>query len=411
MTQHPHHQPADDDGPDGAGDTSATGTSEAAASEGAGTGDGTEGETATRTGSDGDGSGSGSGGSGGGTSGLADTSAPDADSHENTLTVILALAANLGIAVAKTAAAFITGSASMAAEAAHSVADTFNEVLLMIGLRRSGRPADRRHPLGYGKERYIWTLLVAVAIFGMGALFAFYQGVQTLLGHPTEADPLVGYIVLAVSFVLEGTSWRQALRQIRGAARDEGLTLFTHIRRTDDPTSVSVLLEDSAALTGLLIAFAGLGLHQLTGSSAWDGVGSILIGVLLTAVALILGRINLNLLIGNQADPRIVADIRGRLGAAPEIDWVVDIVTLTFGADQILVCARLDFRDALSAADVERACVRMSRELHDAHEEVFEVFLEPVPRDDPDLRERVIARYGRALPQNPGHGAPPLSET
>lgn len=126
-----------------------------------------------------------------------------------------------------------------------------------------------------------------------------------------------------------------------------------------------------------------------------------LIGVLLTAVALILGRINLNLLIGNQADPRLVADVRERLGAAPEVEWVVDIVTMTLGADRVLVCARLDFREALTSGDVERACVRMAHGLREAHQEVDEVFLEPVPRDDPELRERVIARYGGTLRQLP----------
>ncbi|MEV3926135.1 cation diffusion facilitator family transporter [Actinomadura coerulea] len=323
----------------------------------------------------------------------------DGAHDESLLTVALAFAANLGIAVAKVVAALITGSASMAAEAAHSIADTFNEVLLLVGLRRSGRPADRRHPLGYGKERYIWTLLVAVAIFGMGALFSYYQGIETLTGHRAagESGPIVGYAVLAVAFVLEAVSWQQAVRQVRAAAREEDLPLRDYIRRTDEPTSISVLLEDSAALVGLLIAFGGLGLHQLTGSAAWDGVGSLLIGVLLTAVALVLGRINLNLLIGSQADPRIVADVRARLGRADEVEWVVDIVTVTFGADRVLVCARLDFRDSLTAAEVERACVRMAHELRGAHEEIDEVFLEPVPRDDPELRERVIARYGRTL--------------
>ncbi|MFG2001779.1 cation diffusion facilitator family transporter [Spirillospora sp. NPDC048911] len=325
------------------------------------------------------------------------------EQQESTLTVLLAFGANLGIAIAKIVAAVITGSASMAAEAAHSIADTFNEVLLIVGLRRSGRPADRRHPLGYGKERYIWTLLVAVAIFGMGALFAFYQGVETFLGHPAaESDPLVGYVVLAVAFALEAVSWQQALRQVRRDARDEGLPVIRYIRRTDEPTSISVLLEDSAALLGLIFAAAGLGLHQLTGSAVWDGVGSMMIGLLLTAVALILGRINLNLLIGNQADPRLVHDVRELLAAAPEIEWVVDIVTMTVGADRVLVCARLDFHDALTAGDVERACVRMSHELRDAHGEIDEVFLEPVPRDDPELRDRVIARYGQR--QAPGAG-------
>jgi cation diffusion facilitator family transporter len=324
--------------------------------------------------------------------------------ENSTLTVLLALGSNFGIAIAKIIAAVITGSASMAAEAAHSVADTFNEVLLLTGLRRSSRPADRRHPLGYGKERYIWTLLVAVAIFGMGALFAFVRGIETLLGHEREADPTVGYIVLAIAFVLEAVSWRQAARQVRTDARDHGLNLLRYVRATDEPTSVSVLLEDTAALLGLLLAFGGLSLHQLTGSAFWDGLASLLIGVILTAVALLLGRINLGLLVGNQADPRLVDGVRNLLASAPEIEWVVDIVTLTFGADLVLVCARLDFRDTLTAGDVERACVRMAHQLRAAHEEIDEVFIEPVPRDDPGLRERVIARYGRPMPQTGSDG-------
>jgi cation diffusion facilitator family transporter len=312
------------------------------------------------------------------------------------LTVLLALAANLGIALAKIVAAVITGSASMAAEAAHSVADTFNEFLLLAALRRSERPADRRHPLGYGKERYFWSLLVAVAIFGMGALFSFQRGIQVFLGNGSEeSSAQVGYIVLAVAMVLELVSWRQAMRQVNENRRRHDESFLRYLRTTDEPTSVSVLLEDSAALVGLLLAFAGLGLHELTGVAAWDGGASILIGLVLTAVALLLGRINRNLLIGNQADPRLVRGVNDLLGAAPEVEWVVDIVTLTMGTDRVLVCVRLDFRDALGAGEVERAVVRMSGELRAAHPEIDEVFIEPVPRDDPGLRERVIARYGR----------------
>jgi cation diffusion facilitator family transporter len=322
---------------------------------------------------------------------------------ESRLTVLLALAANLGIAVAKIVAAVVTGSASMAAEAAHSVADTFNELLLLAALRRSARPADRRHPLGYGKDRYFWSLLVAVAIFGMGALFAFQRGVEVFAGHGgEEVDPQIGYIVLGVAVVLESVSWRQAVRQVHAERREHQWTFVQYLRSTDEPTSVSVLLEDSAALIGLLLAFGGIGLHQLTGDAAWDGAASILIGIVLTAVALLLGRINRNLIIGNQADPRLVEGVRDLLGAAPEVEWVVDIVTLTMGADRVLVCARLDFADSLGAADVERAVVRMSGELREAYHDIDEVFIEPVPRDDPRLRERVIARYGGPTPQPPG---------
>ncbi|GAB3966868.1 cation diffusion facilitator family transporter [Actinoallomurus acanthiterrae] len=318
------------------------------------------------------------------------------EQQESRLTVVLALAANLGIALAKTVAAVITGSAAMASEAGHSFADTTNEVLLLTALRRSARPADRRHPFGHGTERYIWSLLVAVCIFGMGALFAFVQGAQALAGGETgEKDALVGYVVLAVSAVLESISWRQAFRQTREGARENGQSLLAFLRTTDDPTTKSVLFEDSAALIGLVLAAAGLGLHQLTGSAVWDGVASLLIGVVLTLAAFLLGRTNLDLLIGRQAKPAILRGVRRILLAAPEIEALVDLMTMTVGTGQVLVCARLDFRDDLGAADVERACVRLNEELQAAHPDIFEVFLEPVPRDDADLRERVIARYGR----------------
>ncbi|MCO5970714.1 cation diffusion facilitator family transporter [Actinoallomurus soli] len=316
--------------------------------------------------------------------------------QESRLTVVLALAANLGIALAKTVAAVLTGSASMASEAGHSFADTTNEILLLTALRRSKRPADRRHPFGHGTERYIWSLLVAVCIFGMGALFAFVQGAHAILGGETEhKNAFVGYLVLAVSAVLESISWRQAFRQTRREARADGQSLLAFLRSTDDPTTKSVLFEDSAALIGLVLAAAGLGLHQVTGSGVWDGVASLLIGVVLTVAAFFLGRTNLDLLIGRQARPRILEGVKRLLTAAPEIEALVDLMTMTVGTGEVLVCARLDFRDDLGAADVERACVRLGEELRVSHSEIYEVFLEPVPRDDPGLRRRVIERYGR----------------
>lgn len=314
------------------------------------------------------------------------------------LTVLLALAANLGIALAKTFAAVITGSASMAAEAGHSFVDTINEVLLLTALRRSERPADSRHPFGHGTERYFWSLLVAVCIFGMGALFAFLQGFGALLGRGAEeASPLLGYIVLGVSAVLEAVSWRQAYRETRQHSRERNQGFLEFLRTTDDPTAKSVLFEDSAALLGIAFAAAGLLTHQLTGSTIGEGVASLLIGLMLSLVAFLLGRTNRELLIGRQARPEVLEGMRGMLAGAPEVEEVVDLMTMNVGTDQILVCARLDFDDSLGAADVERACARLDGELHDKYHEVYEVFLEPVPRDDPGLRERVLARYGRPL--------------
>ncbi|PKV93162.1 cation diffusion facilitator family transporter [Amycolatopsis echigonensis] len=319
---------------------------------------------------------------------------------ESTLTVVLAGGVNLAIAVLKLVAGIITGSGAMLSEAAHSVADTITEVLLLTALKRSERPADRRHPFGYGKERYFWSLLAAVSIFASGAVFALYEGFTTVFGKGAEqTKPIVGYIVLALAFALESVSWAQAVRQVRRDAKAEQRTFFAYLRMIDDPAPKTVLFEDSAALVGLLLAFAGIGLHQLTGSDVWDGIASILIGVLLACVAYLLGSTNRGLLIGRQADQRLVRGIRDHLGSAPEIDALVDLQTMLMGTDHVLVCARVDFDDALGAADLERACVRMAEELSERFPDVAEVFIEPVPRTDPKLRATVLARYG--LPPRP----------
>ncbi|PRY32588.1 cation diffusion facilitator family transporter [Umezawaea tangerina] len=314
---------------------------------------------------------------------------------ESKLTVVLALVVNLAIAVMKAVAGIITGSAAILSEAAHSVADTFTEALLLTALRRSDKPADRKHPFGYGKERYFWSLLAAVSIFASGAMFAFYEGFRTVFGEAEEQTrPLVGYIVLALAFAMESVSWAQAVRQVRRESKAQDRSIVEYLRMSDDPTVKTVFLEDSAALTGLLIAFAGVGLHQLTGSSVWDGIASLAIGVLLAAVAYSLARTNRGLLIGRQADPVMIRAIGQRLREAPEVEAVVDLLSMLTGTDRVLLCARLDFDDALGAADLERACVRIDGELRAEFPDLDEIFLEPVPRNDPAMRERVLSRYG-----------------
>ncbi|MCP2166299.1 cation diffusion facilitator family transporter [Goodfellowiella coeruleoviolacea] len=329
------------------------------------------------------------------------TARPEAGSGgESTLTVVIALAVNLAIAIMKGIAGVISGSAAMLAESGHSVADTLTEALLLTALRRSGRPADRRHPFGYGKERYFWSLLAAVSIFASGSLFAFVEGFRAVFGEPVEqTSPGVAYVVLGLSFALESVSWAQAVRQVRREAAAEGWSIMRFLRLSDDPTVKTVFLEDTAALIGLLLAFAGIGLHQFTESSLWDGIASIAIGVLLACVAFILGRTNLGLLVGRQADRGLVRALHTRLAAVPEVDQVVDLLTMLTGTDRVLLCARLDFNDQLSAADLERACVRVDGELRAQFPELDEIFLEPVPRNDPQLRARVLARYGHVLNQ------------
>ncbi|MFJ7211275.1 cation diffusion facilitator family transporter [Amycolatopsis sp. NPDC098790] len=320
---------------------------------------------------------------------------PEKPGGESTLTVLLAGGVNLAIAIMKLIAGIITGSGAMLSEAAHSVADTFTEVLLLTALKRSDRPADRVHPFGYGKERYFWSLLAAVSIFASGSMFALYEGVSTLFGHgEAQSTSILSYIVLAVAFLLEGTSWVQAVRQTVRESKAENRSFWQYLRLIDDPTPKTVLFEDSAALIGLLVAFAGIGLHQITGSEVWDGVASIVIGVLLACVAYLLGRTNRGLLIGRQANPEIVRGVRDHLSAAPEIEAVVDLQTMLMGTDQVLVCTRVDFDDSLSAGDLERACVRLAGELTESFNDVTEVFIEPVPRTDPELRATVLARYG-----------------
>ena len=314
---------------------------------------------------------------------------------ESTLTVVLAGAVNLAIAIMKLVAGIITGSGAMLSEAVHSVADTITEVLLLTALKRSERPADRVHPFGYGKERYFWSLLAAVSIFASGSMFALYEGFTTVFGQAEEqSSPIVGYVVLGLAFAMESVSWVQAVRQVRQESKAANRPMWTYLRLIDDPTPKTVLFEDTAALAGLVIAFAGIGLHQLTGSQVWDGAASIAIGLLLAFVAYLLGRTNRGLLVGRQADPQMVRGIRDHLVAAPEIEVVVDLQTMLMGADQVLVCARVDFDDALGAADVERACVRLANELTTEFNDVTEVFIEPVPRSDPALRASVLARYG-----------------
>ncbi|WP_051341675.1 cation diffusion facilitator family transporter [Pseudonocardia spinosispora] len=334
----------------------------------------------------------------------------DSGEHgESLLTVLLALGANFAVAIAKVVAGLVTGSAALLSESAHSFADCGTELFLLTALRRSSKPADSSHPFGYGKERYFWSLLAAVSIFTAGALFSLYQGIHTLTGHPEDhKNVLVGYGVLAVSAVLESISLAQAIKQVRNEQAKEKLPLLPYLRGTDDPTVKTVLYEDSAALLGLFFAFGGIGLTQLTGSSVWDGIASLLIALLLMVVAYLLGRTNMSLLTGQQADHRLVSSIRDRLESAPEVEVVVDLLTMMTGTDQVLVCARLDFADDVTSDQLERACVRIDAELREEFTDLDEIFLEPVPRNDPELRAKVRARYG-VSPEEIPNGLTPVA--
>ena len=256
-------------------------------------------------------------------------------------TVVVAVAADLLVAVAKAIAALLTGSAAMLAETTHSIADTFNEVLLYVGVRSGARPADERHPFAYGKAGYIWSLLAAVGIFVVGGLFAIAVGVQTLRRPEPVTNVAVGVAVLLISAGLEATSWRRARRQLRSEAAARHLDLGEYLVTSSDPTPTAVFLEDSAALVGIALALAALVLHITTGSALWDGAASLLIGLLLIAVAVVLMRRNLALL----TDEAAPADIRERLRLAVAREpWVAEVAELTavyIGPRQLLVLAHV----------------------------------------------------------------------
>lgn len=296
---------------------------------------------------------------------------------ESTSTVLVALAANAGIAVAKIVAGLLSGSSAMLAEGAHSVADTTNQVFLLTSLRLGRRPADETHPFGYGKERFFWSLLAAVGIFVTGAVFSIYEGVHGLLeGTGTEETGyLLSYVVLAVSFVLEGTSWLRAVRQLRREAAARGRRLFEHVRVSSDPTVKTVFSEDSAALVGLLLAAGGLALHQVTDDAAYDSIAAVAIGVLLALVAYLLGRDTKELLIGEAAPAEARQALRRELAEFDDVERVVEMRTMLVGPSTLLVAARIDVNDDLAAADVEDLSDRIERELKERHPQLSEVYL------------------------------------
>ena len=258
------------------------------------------------------------------------------------LTVLVALGATLLIAIAKTIAAALTGAASMVAEAAHSWADTGNEIFLYVAARRSVKPADASHPIGYGREAYVWSLFAAFGLFAIGAGVSIMHGVQELF-DPEPADRFgISYAVLAIAFVLEGTSFLQAWRQSRREATASHRDLLDHVMSTSDPTLRAVFFEDAAALIGLVIAFVGILLHQITGSAIPDAVGSILVGLLLAVVAFVLIRQNRRFLIGVSVEPAVRAAALQRLLSHPAIAQITYLHIEYVGPGRVFVVAAVD---------------------------------------------------------------------
>lgn len=277
---------------------------------------------------------------------------------ESLLTVIIAFAANLLVAIAKTIASMLSGSASMVAEAAHSWADTGNEVFLLVAERRGAKPRDAKHPLGYGRETYIWSMFAAFGLFTAGAVVSIWHGITQLGESGPAEDVTLNYIVLAVAFVLEGTSFVQAFRQAHGAATKRRVPVLRHVLQSSNPTLRAVFAEDAAALIGLVIAFLGVLLHQLTGLAVFDAIGSILVGILLGVVAVVLIDRNRRFLVGQSTSPEledaVLVDLLGR----DEVERVTYLHLEFVGPSRVYLVAAVDLT---GNEDEEHVAIRLRR--------------------------------------------------
>jgi cation diffusion facilitator family transporter len=306
---------------------------------------------------------------------------------ESMLTVLIALGANVLIAIAKSVVAALTGSASMVAEAAHSWADSGNETFLVIAERRAAKPADDVHPYGHGREAFVWSMFAAVGLFAAGAVVSVWHGITSLLAPEPEGEAayLWAYIVLAVAFVLEGISFLQARRQTRRLADRAGLSTLPFIVRTSNPTLRAVFFEDAAALIGIVLAATGLALHEITGDARWDAAGSIAVGLLLAALAIFLIQRNRELLVGEAASPAMRERVMQALLRQPRVERV-SLLHLEFvGPGKLLVIAAVDLVGDDPESDVARELGEIGDGL-EQHEQVARAFItlsRPAPRDDP----------------------------
>jgi cation diffusion facilitator family transporter len=294
--------------------------------------------------------------------------------------VLAALLANTAIAIAKFIAALISGSTSMLAESFHSVADTGNQALLLLGLKSSEKPPDEEHPFGHGKARFFWGLLVAVSLFTVGGGFSIWQGVHGLISGEHELPSVtIALIVIAVAIGFEGYAWRTAWQQLDASRRGRGV--WAALRNSKDPEVLTVLAEDTAAISGLLVAAVGISLASITGEPAYDAVGSILIGLILLAVAFLLGRENAALLLGEAVDPQVRRRIEDATRSVDGVEDLIELLTMHLGPDEFLVVADVRFRDDLDTEEIARAIDRVEETIREAEPGAARIYVEPEIRE------------------------------
>ncbi|MBE9080344.1 cation diffusion facilitator family transporter [Romeria aff. gracilis LEGE 07310] len=290
--------------------------------------------------------------------------------------IYAAMGANVAIGIAKFVGAGLSGSSAMLSEGIHSVVDSVNELLLLYGLKQSEAGPDDQHPLGRGQEIYFWSLMVAVLIFALGGGVSIFQGVQSLQ-HPEPAShSLVSYGVLSIATIFEGTALAVSIREFNKNHSRQDIGLWEAIRKSKDPSSFIVIVEDSAALVGLAIAFIGLLLSQFLENSIYDAIASILIGVLLTIVATLLVSETKGLLVGESASPETRASIQTIVISDPAVTAAEPPITLHFGPKDVMLALNIEFKDELSSDEIEAAIRRIEQSIRDSHEEIKRIFIE-----------------------------------
>jgi cation diffusion facilitator family transporter len=291
---------------------------------------------------------------------------------ESRTAILAAVAGNLAIAATKFVAAALTGSSAMLSEAIHSVVDTGNGGLMLLGQRRSLKPPDAQHPFGHGRELYFWTLIVAVLVFAVGGGMSVYEGVTHIARPAPQENAAWSYGVLGVAAVFEGISWFFGWKAFSVERGRRSVIEAIHVSK--DPTSFSVLLEDSAALLGLVLAFAGIFLGRTLGLPQLDGVASTVIGLLLCAVAALMAYESKGLLIGEGLDSEELKSLRALVEADPDVESVQHLYTVYQGAHEVLLAIELHFHNTLSALDVRRAVSRLKRKVKESHPDIVRVY-------------------------------------
>ncbi|ACC80456.1 cation diffusion facilitator family transporter [Nostoc punctiforme UO1] len=289
-------------------------------------------------------------------------------------TIYAAMGANLAIAITKFIAASITGSSAMISEGIHSVVDTGDQLVLLLGLHRSQKPADDSHPFGYGQELYFWTFIVAILIFAIGGGMSIYEGITHLINPSPLEDPIWNYIVLSIAIILEGFSWTVALKEFLPTKGKQNF--WQAIKNSKDPTVFTVLFEDTAAILGLVVALIGIFLGDLFNNIYFDGIASIIIGIILSIVAVLLARESKGLLVGESANPQTIANIRSLSKTEPGVQEVIRVLTMQLAPQEVLLNLEIQFSKNLTGEEIALTVERLEIKIRQKHPEIKQIFIE-----------------------------------